>query len=148
MSTPFILPHLWFQSTEGKLQSIFDYYQTVFGDHFKSGFIFPLGDTPSGACEVGNFQLLGQSYQVMGTAETHHALNDAFSLQLFCKDQNEIDHYWDYFTADGQESQCSWCIDKHGLRWQILPKNFGELMQKPNAKEVMMKQTKIVISEY
>lgn len=46
------------------------------------------------------------------------------------------------------EVQCGWCNDKFGLRWQIIPTNLGELMQKPNAWEVMMKQKKIVIAEY
>jgi predicted 3-demethylubiquinone-9 3-methyltransferase (glyoxalase superfamily) len=43
---------------------------------------------------------------------------------------------------------CGWCIDKYGLRWQIIPNNIGELMSKPNAGKIMSKQTKIIIEEY
>jgi predicted 3-demethylubiquinone-9 3-methyltransferase (glyoxalase superfamily) len=44
--------------------------------------------------------------------------------------------------------QCGWCIDKFGLRWQVLPQNLPELMSRPNAFETMMKQKKIIIAEY
>jgi len=39
-------------------------------------------------------------------------------------------------------------MDKFGLHWQIIPENLGELMNKPNAGQVMYKQRKIVIAEY
>ena len=43
---------------------------------------------------------------------------------------------------------CGWCIDKFGLRWQIIPVHLNELLARPHATEVMMKQTKIIIEEY
>jgi predicted 3-demethylubiquinone-9 3-methyltransferase (glyoxalase superfamily) len=84
----------------------------------------------------------------MCTEIEHNSLNDAVSFMINCDDQNEIDHFWDYFTKEGKASQCGWCIDKYGLRWQIIPKSLGTLMSKPNSFEVMMKQTKIIIEEY
>jgi predicted 3-demethylubiquinone-9 3-methyltransferase (glyoxalase superfamily) len=65
-----------------------------------------------------------------------------------CENQEEIDCFWNYFTEEGQESMCGWCIDKFGLRWQIIPANMSELMSKSNAGRIMMKQRKIVIAEY
>lgn len=84
----------------------------------------------------------------MSTATEHHGFNDALAFAIHCADQSEIDKYWDYFTKDGQEVQCGWCMDKFGLRWQVLPENLGTLMSKPNAFEIMMKQKKIIIEEY
>lgn len=84
----------------------------------------------------------------MSTEEEHNKFNDALAFAINCEDQDEIDRYWDYFVKEGEESQCGWCIDKFGLRWQVLPKNLGELMSKPNSFEVMMKQKKIIIEEY
>lgn len=44
-----------------------------------------------------------------------------FSLQIPCRDQQEIDHYWEVLTADGgQESQCGWLKDKFGFSWQVV----------------------------
>jgi predicted 3-demethylubiquinone-9 3-methyltransferase (glyoxalase superfamily) len=108
----------------------------------------PLGETPSGYSEMSEVKIFGQKYSLMNTQEEHNKMNDSFALMINCADQAEIDKYWDYFTKEGQESQCGWCIDKYGLRWQIIPANFGELMQKPNAWKVMMGQKKIIIEEY
>jgi predicted 3-demethylubiquinone-9 3-methyltransferase (glyoxalase superfamily) len=69
-------------------------------------------------------------------------------LIVNCNNQEQIDKFWNYFTLDGEESQCGWCIDKYGLRWQVLPENLGKLMSKPNSWQVMMSQKKIVIDEY
>ena len=86
-------------------------------------------------CEV---ELFGQHYSFMSTELEHHLLNDAVSFMINCDDQKEIERYWEYFTQDGKASQCGWCIDKYGLRWQIIPKNMGELMSKSNSWEIMM----------
>lgn len=143
-----IVPCIWMSAEEGKLLPIIDYYQKVFGEHFHAGNSMSLGTTPSGYTEICEVKIFNQHYSIMNTANIHQPLNDAISLMIKCDDQNEIDHYWNYFTLEGKSSQCGWCIDKFGLRWQIVPKNLGELMRKPNAFEVMMKQTKIIIEEY
>ncbi|MCB0657030.1 MAG: VOC family protein [Saprospiraceae bacterium] len=143
-----ISPSLWFSVEGGQLATIIDYYQTIFGNNFKPGQVIPLGDTPSGYAEMCQVVLFEQEYTLMSTALEHHALNDAVSFIIYCADQHEIDHYWNHFTREGKQSQCGWCEDKFGLRWQVLPENLGELMQKPNAWNVMMSQRKIVIAEY
>jgi predicted 3-demethylubiquinone-9 3-methyltransferase (glyoxalase superfamily) len=48
-----------------------------------------------------------------------------------CQTQDEIDYYWNNFTAKGQESQCGWCKDEFGVSWQIIPAILGELMSDP-----------------
>jgi predicted 3-demethylubiquinone-9 3-methyltransferase (glyoxalase superfamily) len=96
-------------------------------------------------CEVHIFE---KKYTFMSTANKHHSFNDALAFAINCENQNEIDKFWDYFTQEGEEVQCGWCIDKFGLRWQVLPENLGALMSKPNSFEVMMKQKKIIIEEY
>ncbi len=143
-----IVPNIWLTSKEGKISEIVEYYKNVFGNEFQEELIIPLGATPNGNSEMCEVHIFGQKYSLMTTETEHQPLNDAISFCLYCKDQAEIDKYWDYFTKEGTASQCAWCIDKYGLRWQVLPENFGELMSKPNAFEVMMKQTKIVIAEY
>ena len=143
-----IVPSLWFNADGGSLTNIISYYQTIFTEAFEPGQIMALGETPSGKTEMCNVTLYGQRYAFMCTASMHHPLNDAVSFMLNCENQNEIDKFWNYFTHEGKETQCGWCIDKYGLRWQVLPNNLGQLMQKPNAFQVMMSQKKIVIEEY
>ena len=143
-----IVPNLWFNADGGSISKIIEYYKSIFFEDFEYGQIIPLGETPSGKTEMCEVNIFGQKYVLMNTAIEHHPLNDAISFMIYCEDQNEIDKYWNYFTQDGEESQCGWCIDKYGLRWQVLPVNFGELMSKPNSWKVMMSQKKIVIEEY
>ena len=143
-----IVPNLWFNADEGSLSKIIEYYKNIFVRDFEHGQIINLGETPSGKTEICNVNIFGHKYVLMSTAIEHHPLNDAVSFMIYCEDQSEINKYWDYFTQEGKESQCGWCVDKYGLRWQILPKNLEELMSKPNSFKVMMGQKKIVIKEY
>ena len=141
-------PCLWFSADGGKISAVVDYYKNIFDADFLAGGIMPLGETPSGNTEMCQVKIFGQSYTFMSTAKEHHPFNDALALAINCDDQDDIDKYWNYFTNEGKEVQCGWCIDKYGLRWQVIPKNLGELMSKPNAWQVMMRQNKIVIGEY
>lgn len=143
-----IIPCIWFYTDEGDISKVIEYYKRIFGENLETGQIIPLGETPSGNSQMCEVYIFGQKYSLMSTAIPHHPLNDAVSFMINCKDQPEIDKYWNYFTREGEESQCGWCTDRYGLRWQVLPENMAELMSKPNAFEVMMKQKKIVIEEY
>jgi len=69
-----------------------------------------------------------------------------------CKDQEEIDHYWNYMTSNGgSESMCGWLKDPFGVSWQIIPANIGQIMTDPvksvGAMKALMQMKKIVIAE-
>jgi predicted 3-demethylubiquinone-9 3-methyltransferase (glyoxalase superfamily) len=148
MNNDKIVPSLWFHTGDGSIAKVIQYYKGIFGDEFQHGKVVPLGETPSGNAELCEAHLFGRKYSFMSTAEIHQSFTDAVSFTLNCTNQKEIDAYWDYFTREGKESQCGWCNDQFGLRWQIIPENLGALMSKPNAWQVMMKQKKIIIEEY
>jgi len=74
--------------------------------------------------------------------------NEAVSFSIACADQKEIDYYWEKLSTVPESEQCGWCKDKFGLSWQVVPKNIGELMKKPNAFANMMKMHKIVIADF
>jgi predicted 3-demethylubiquinone-9 3-methyltransferase (glyoxalase superfamily) len=143
-----IVPNIWFYTKGGKISEIIAYYKIIFDMDFQAGQIIPLGETPSGNTEMSEVYIFGQKYILMSTAKKHNPFNDSISFVMNCEDQKEIDKYWDFFTAEGEESQCGWCTDKYGLRWQVIPKNLDELMSKSNSFEVMMRQKKIVIADY
>jgi predicted 3-demethylubiquinone-9 3-methyltransferase (glyoxalase superfamily) len=148
MSSNKIVPCIWFTTDGGQLSKVIEYYKAAFDKDFQAEEIISLGETPSGNTEMCEVVVFGQKYTLMCTEDEHHPLNDAISLMINCDDQKEIDRFWDYFTREGKESQCGWCFDKYGLRWQVIPKNLGELMSKPNSFDILMKQGKIVIDEY
>ncbi len=99
------------------------------------------------------FTLDGQDYMAMDAGD-HFAFSDGISLFVSCKDQAEIDYYWDALTADGGEpGQCGWLKDKFGVSWQVVPKQLGVLMQSPDpakaqkVMQTMLAMNKIVVAE-
>lgn len=139
---------LWFHTQDGKIKNVINYYLTIFETNFEFDATISLGETPSGYAEMCSVRLFGFPYLFMTTTIEHHKFNDSYAIMIHCENQNEIDKFWNYFTFEGKESQCGWCQDKFGLRWQIIPKNLSELMSKSNAWKIMSKQTKIIISEF
>lgn len=83
---------------------------------------------PPGSVKLVDFTLFGQPFQAM-TAGPHHDFNDAISLNVACDDQAELDRYWDAFLqAGGRPQACGWLIDRWGVRWQLVPAIFDEMM--------------------
>jgi predicted 3-demethylubiquinone-9 3-methyltransferase (glyoxalase superfamily) len=74
--------------------------------------------------------------------------NEAISLSISCKDQTEIDYFWEKLSSVPESEQCGWCKDKYGVSWQIVPENMGELMQKPDAFAHLMQMKKIVVADF
>ena len=84
---------------------------------------------PPGSVKVVDFTLFGQRFQAM-TAGPHDEFNDAISLTVLCDDQAELDLYWTALLEGGGKPQaCGWLIDRFGVRWQIVPAVFEEMMR-------------------
>lgn len=59
--------------------------------------------------------------------------DEAISFMIPCKDQKEVDDFWEKLTSDGgQESVCGWCKDKFGLSWQVVPEVLMKMQQSPD----------------
>jgi predicted 3-demethylubiquinone-9 3-methyltransferase (glyoxalase superfamily) len=89
-----------------------------------------------------------------GMGEHKFDFNEAFSFVVNCKDQNEVDYYWDKLISDGgQESMCAWLKDKYGVSWQIVPTKLFELLtskESGKSQRVMQKvlgMKKLIIEE-
>ena len=78
---------------------------------------------------------------------------EAVSFMVKCRDQAEVDKYWNALAADGgQESQCGWLKDRYGLSWQIVPTVLGTYItdkdpeKAKRAMQAMLKMKKIDIA--
>jgi predicted 3-demethylubiquinone-9 3-methyltransferase (glyoxalase superfamily) len=77
--------------------------------------------------------------------------NQAISFIVNCKDQEEIDYFWEKLTDGGQEVQCGWLNDKFGVPWQVVPTRMTEMLsqgtkeQIARVTEVFMKMKKFDI---
>ena len=132
-----IYPCLWF---DGQAKAAAEFYCKV----FKNSKITT--DTPM----VVMFELNGHKFMGLNGGPMFQ-INEAVSFVVNCKNQEEIDHYWNNLTADGgQESMCGWLKDKFGVSWQIIPSNIGQLMadpkRGPRVMEEIMKMRKLDIA--
>lgn len=119
-----ITPFLWFEKDAGKIAK---FYTSVFkGSKIKDSSV--LHDTPSGTVAVVTVELLGQDITLM-SAGPIFKLNEAVSFVVKCKDQKEIDYYWEKLSADPKAEQCGWLKDKYGLSWQIVPIVLDKMLQ-------------------
>lgn len=94
-----------------------------------------------------DFELAGQRFVAIN-AGPEFTFTEAVSFAVFCKDQAEIDYFWDRLSADPASEQCGWCKDRYGLSWQIVPENMDEYMLRPGAYAKMMEMKKIVIADF
>jgi predicted 3-demethylubiquinone-9 3-methyltransferase (glyoxalase superfamily) len=144
-----ITPFLWFDKDAVKIA---EYYQSIFKDaKIKNTSV--MGDTPSGTVEIVTLELFGQDYTLM-SAGPLFKFTEAVSFVVSCKDQVEVDYYWDALTTNGgEEGNCGWLKDKYGFSWQIVPTQLGELMGNPDhekagrATQAMLSMKKIVIAD-
>ena len=149
-----VVPNLWLN---GNAKEAAEYYVSV----FPNSKIISTEYYPNSAEEgLADFQLamagkpLTVEFEIFGTrfvainADATFTLSGAISFAVPCKDQAEIDYFWEKLSAHPDSEQCGWCKDKFGLSWQIVPENMDELMKKPGAYTTLMKQHKIVIAEY
>jgi predicted 3-demethylubiquinone-9 3-methyltransferase (glyoxalase superfamily) len=126
-----IVPNLWFDT---EAEEAAEFYCSVFPN---SRIVSKSHYTDAGPREAGmvmavEFELNGQRFVgINGGPE--FKFDEAVSFQIKCKDQDEIDHYWEKLTADGgRESQCGWLADKYGLSWQVTPEGMDELFDGSN----------------
>ncbi len=149
-----IIPNLWF---DGNAKEAAEFYVSVFPD----GKIISTEYYPASAEEgLADFQLnlagkpltvefeIGGMRYVAINAGPEFTFSESVSFAVNCKDQAEIDYYWEKLSAVPESEQCGWCKDKFGLSWQIVPENMNELMKKPGAYKTLMNQHKIIVAEY
>ena len=111
------------------------------------------GPMPAGTVLMVGFELNGNGFQALNCG-TQFKFNEAISLSIDCKSQDEVDYFWDKLTADGgAPGQCSWLKDKFGVSWQVVPDIMPRLLTDPDrakanrAMQAMMKMKKIVIAD-
>jgi predicted 3-demethylubiquinone-9 3-methyltransferase (glyoxalase superfamily) len=100
------------------------------------------------------FELDGQPFTALNGGPQFQ-FNEAVSFQVNCRDQEEIDYYWNKLSKGGdpKAQQCGWLKDKYGLSWQVFPTILPELLKDhesptaARAMEAMLRMKKIDIRE-
>jgi predicted 3-demethylubiquinone-9 3-methyltransferase (glyoxalase superfamily) len=115
-----ITPFLWF---DGNAEEAVNFYVSIFRKS-RIGRVtrYPEGGPrPAGTVMTIEFRLEGQDYIALNGGP-EFKFNDSISLLVNCKDQKELDYYWDRLLADGGKPvACGWLKDRFGLSWQVAP---------------------------
>jgi predicted 3-demethylubiquinone-9 3-methyltransferase (glyoxalase superfamily) len=140
---------LWFN---GNAREAAAFYTSHFPDsELATNWLAP-SDTPGnqqGEEVVVDFKIFGRPFIGLNGGP-HFPHSEAISFQIPCKNQSEIDHYWDLLTKDGgRESQCGWLKDKFGVSWQVTSPRMMDFLAGPDpegsarATKAMLEMTKI-----
>lgn len=148
---PAITPSLWF---DGNLEEAAEFYTSVFPNSRIEilNRTTEAGPGEPGTVLSGMFVLDGARF-IGINGGPHFSFSEAVSFTVHCKDQDEVDYYWDRLTDGGEESQCGWLKDRFGLSWQIVPDRLYELIGDPDrdraaaATRAMYGMRKIVIAD-
>jgi predicted 3-demethylubiquinone-9 3-methyltransferase (glyoxalase superfamily) len=137
-----ITPAMLFTNEKfGKAEEAINFYTSTF-DNSKIDVLinYPEGSPFGGKVMYSEYNLKQHNFIAMdGPGNHEYAFNEGVSMVVDCKNQEEIDHYWNTLSGDGgQESQCGWVKDKFGVSWQIVPTVLGELMNNPEKGQRVM----------
>jgi len=125
-----ITPCLWFDT---EAEEAANFYTAVFENSRILGVSHygEAGPRPAGTVLTVNFELEGQEFVALNGGPDF-TFDEAISFQISCKDQQEVDYYWDKLTEGGEEGPCGWVKDRFGLSWQIVPTRLMELLEDPD----------------
>ena len=145
-----IVPNLWFDT---EAEEAANFYLGVFEN---SRIVNVTRYTEAGPREAGmvmtvEWELQGQRF-VGINGGPQFKFDEAVSFQINCKDQSEVDYYWEKLSEGGQKVECGWLKDKFGLSWQVAPAILPELIGGGGEKTdrfmaAMMKMEKLDIEQ-
>lgn len=134
-----ITPSLWFDMNA---QEAMDHYVSV----FPNSRIVSVAQYPDESLDEhfngmggkvinGVFELDGQRFICLDGGPLFK-FNESISFTIDCKDQEEVDYFWERLSHVPESEQCGWCKDKFGVSWQIVPRRLGELMSSDDSASV------------
>jgi predicted 3-demethylubiquinone-9 3-methyltransferase (glyoxalase superfamily) len=132
-----IAPLLLFVKEQfGNAEPAIDLYTSLFENSEKNtvtrfGEVYPGFENN---IQYAAYTLNGQTFMAMESQMEHNfGFNETFSFVIHCKNQQEVDYYWNKLIAKGgQESQCGWLKDPFGVSWQVVPNLLMQLLGDKN----------------
>lgn len=146
-----IQPCLWF---DDQLEEAARFYTGIFPNS-SIGHLSRYNDAGPGrpgSVMAGEFTLDGLTFRgINGGPE--FTFSEAVSFSVSCRDQSEVDYYWDSLGDGGEESMCGWLKDRFGLSWQIVPERLYQLVTDPDprraaaATRAMLGMRRIIVAD-
>jgi|SRR5215213_2772004 len=149
---PPITPCLWF---DDELEEAIEFYASVFPDSSVTRIqrYTDVGPGTPGTVVSADFELAGNRFTGINGGPVHAGFTETVSFIIECADQDEVDRYWDALSVGGEEGPCGWLKDRFQLSWQVVPKQFYDLVDDSDPDRVnavmsaMLGMKKLVIAE-
>jgi predicted 3-demethylubiquinone-9 3-methyltransferase (glyoxalase superfamily) len=122
-----ITPCLWFAS---QAEEAMQFYLSVFPQAEMVNVMRHTASSPGteGTLLAATFRLQGQEFMVLN-GNPNVALGPTISFMVSCRDQAEVDAYWDQLLEGGKSMACGWLQDRFGVAWQITPARLPEMLR-------------------
>lgn len=148
---PTITPNLWFDTES---EEAAEFYCSIFPNSEITNVTHYMKDSPreEGMVMTVEFTLDGQPYTAINGGP-EFPFTEAISLLVNCRDQDEVDYYWEKLGAGGREVQCGWLADRYGVSWQIVPEGMDEIFRSGDegaqyrVMQAMLKMVKLDLAE-
>ncbi len=117
---------LWFN---GQAEQAAKFYTSVFKNSkvIQSANYGDAGPGLKGSVMTVTFSLDGKEFIALNGGPEYQ-YTPAISLVVKCKDQSELDYYWEKLSEGGEKGVCGWLTDKFGVSWQVVPEIMGDLV--------------------
>ena len=139
-----ITPFLWFNNNALEAAT---FYVSI----FENSKILEINrNEENGKVFIVAFQIEGQKFLALNGGPVFK-FTEAVSFLVDCKNQQEVDSFWERLSKGGKKGQCGWLKDRFGLSWQVVPSILAKLMSDPDTvksgrvMEAMLKMKKIDI---
>jgi predicted 3-demethylubiquinone-9 3-methyltransferase (glyoxalase superfamily) len=121
-----IIPFLWF---DNQAEEAMKFYTSVFKNSKVLNVIRygTAGPGSEGTIMTVKFMIEGQEFVALNGGPIFK-FTQAISFVINCKNQEEIDYYWEKLSKEGEEQGPGWIKDKYGVSWQVVPTVLEEMM--------------------
>jgi predicted 3-demethylubiquinone-9 3-methyltransferase (glyoxalase superfamily) len=121
---------LWFNDNAEKAVR---FYTSLFKNSKKGKISYYGKDMPmpKGTVLTISFKIEGQEFLALNGGPSFK-FTGAISFIVSCKNQKEIDYYWEELSKGGLKEECGWLKDKFGISWQIVPIVLNEMVTDKN----------------
>lgn len=145
-----VTPFLWF---DGQAEEAANFYVSVFrnGRIIRTSRYSESSPGTPGSVMTVEFEIEGLRFVALNGGPEYR-FTPAISFMIDCKDQAEVDYFWERLTEGGAPVQCGWLRDKYGVSWQVIPEALMRLLTDENetkadaVMQAMLKMTKIEVA--
>jgi predicted 3-demethylubiquinone-9 3-methyltransferase (glyoxalase superfamily) len=155
--------YLWF---DNQAEEAMNFYVDVFNQapyssgsskvtsilRYASGMETPGMPAMEGKVLTGEFELEGQRFLCLDGGPVFK-FNESISLLIECRDQKDVDYFYEKLSSVPEAEICGWLKDNYGLSWQVIPTRMIELMNDKDSEvsrkviNAMLKMKKIIVAD-